>query len=57
MLTLVNQTVYAKMSEELENYGVVQITTCLKQNVNGRTVLILTKPPKVIYKDVGVKLG
>jgi hypothetical protein len=29
----------------------------MKPNIPGKSVLILTKPPKVLYKDIKTKIG
>lgn len=57
VVTLINNQVYSKLEDTLENYCVIQFTSYLKPQVQGKNVLILAKAPKLIYKDIKTKIG
>ena len=43
--------------DTIENFCVIQFTSVMKPNIPGKSVLILTKAPKVLYKDIKTKIG
>ena len=53
---MMNKQVYDKMEDALSNFAVIQVFTFMKQNVKDRVILVLTKPPKLIY-NCKVKIG
>ena len=44
------------MDDAISNFAVIEVFTFMKQNVKDRVILVLTKPPKLIY-DCKVKIG
>lgn len=53
---MMNKQVYDRMEDALSNFAIVEVFTFMKQNVKERVILVLTKPPKLIY-DCKVKIG
>jgi hypothetical protein len=53
---MMNKSVYDKMEDKIDNFNVLLISTFMKQTVKDRVVLVLTKPPKLIYA-CKVKIG
>ena len=56
VVAMMNKQVYDKMEDALSNFSVIQVFTFMKQNVKDRVILVLTKPPKLIY-NCKVKIG
>lgn len=54
---MMNKQIYDKLDEPITNYNVLEVFTFLKQSVRDRTILVLTKPPKVVYKTLSAKIG
>eukprot|EP00347_Sterkiella_histriomuscorum_P003463 403364199 len=57
IMVLINNKIYGMMEEQLENYCVIQIYSYIIQKVSGKTIVILTKPPRLVYKDLKQKIG
>ncbi|CDW72882.1 replication protein a 70 kda dna-binding [Stylonychia lemnae] len=60
VMTLVNNQLFSKMvimEDMLENYCIIQISTYIKQMVSNKNIIVLTKPPKVLYKEMKTKIG
>ena len=53
---MMNKQVYDRMEDAISNFAVIEVFTFMKQNVKDRVILVLTKPPKLIY-DCKVKIG
>ena len=45
------------MDATISNFDILQVFTFLKQSIKDRTILVLTRPPKVVYSQVKTKIG
>ena len=52
ILAMMNKQIHDRLDEPLENNHVIEIFTFLKQSVRERTIIVLTKAPKVHYNDL-----
>ena len=53
VLAMMNKQVFDKMDQkEIPSNSVIQIFTFIKQSIQNRIILVLSKPPKVVYKDL-----
>ena len=57
VVAMMNKQVFDKMEDSISNLAVIQVFTFMKQSVKDKTILVLTKPPKVVYPNVKVKFG
>ena len=57
VLAMMNKQVYDKMEENIETYDVVEVFSFVKQTIKERNILVLTKPPKLIYGKLKTKIG
>ena len=57
VVAMMNKQVYDKMEDVIINFAVIQVFTFMKQSVKDKTILVLTKPPKVVYPKLQVKIG
>jgi hypothetical protein len=51
-----NRSVFDKLDKKLANFQVIQVFSFTKQTVKDRVLIVMTKPPKVVY-DCKVKVG
>jgi hypothetical protein len=56
VVAMMNKSVHDKMEDKIENFQVLQVSTFMKQTVKERVILVLTKPPKLVYA-CKVKIG
>ena len=56
VVAMMNKQVYDRMEDAISNFAIIEVFTFMKQNVKDRVILVLTKPPKLIY-DCKVKIG
>ena len=45
------------MEGEIKNFDILQVFTFLKQSIKERTILVLTRPPKIVYSTLKAKVG
>lgn len=45
------------MEDRIETYDIVEVFTFVKQTIKERNILVLTKPPKLIYGKLKTKIG
>jgi hypothetical protein len=57
VLAMMNKQVYDKLEGPIANFDVIQVYSFLKQSIKERTILVLTKAPKVIYNTIKSKIG
>lgn len=57
VLAMMNKQVYDKMDDKIETYDVIEVFSFMKQTIKERTVLVLTKPPRLVYGKMKTKIG
>ena len=45
------------MEDRLQTFDVVEVFTFVKQTIKERNILVLTKPPKLVYSGLKTKVG
>ena len=57
VLAMMNKQVYDKMEDRIDTFDVVEVFTFVKQTIKERNILVLTKPPKLVYGKLKMKIG
>lgn len=58
VLAMMNKQVFDKMDgQTIPQNSVIQLFTFIKQSIQNRVILVLSRPPKVIYPDVTNRIG
>ena len=52
-----NKQMYDRLEEPLANYHIIEIFTFMKQSVKERTIIVLTRVPKIHRNDLTGKIG
>ena len=45
------------MEDRIQTYDVIEVYSFVRQTIKERNILVLTKPPKLIYTDLKTKIG
>ena len=54
---MMNKQVYDKMEDKIESFDVIEVFSFMKQTVKDRVILVLTKPPKLVYSKIKTNIG
>lgn len=57
VLAMMNKQVYDKMEDKIESFDVIEVFSFMKQTVKDRVILVLTKPPKLVYSKIKTNIG
>ena len=45
------------MEDRIQSYDVIEVFSFVRQTIKERNILVLTKPPKLIYGSMKTKIG
>lgn len=57
VLAMMNKQVYDKMEDRIQSFDVIEVFSFVRQTIKERNILVLTKPPKLIYESLKTKIG
>ena len=54
---MMNKQVYDKLDDRIQTNDVIEVFTFTKQTIKERNILVLTKPPRLVYSGLKTKIG